>query len=406
MISESIKALISEVTEGGSFIQVCPGTWRDIDCTFPPYSKPSIPSGTSIALGSEHNSYEPKEVGVSQLKVETAPGYFGGRLAFETKPIEVKGIRVVVTPDRAQAETSEILTFEATVQNADDGRVRWIVPSPFAIVEEQENLIVLQAPDMEWDPAILKARSLSNWGLREGKVDSDPRDGVATIEYKDGDVIVSPSFACVAPGENQSFDATVTGLENQSVTWSLEGPGSMNGNQYTAPSTAGGEATVIATSVENTSLTGSAKVVVGDCLCAWTAAVSGDLSAAWAGDWAVWIQGQGGPSGVQFFPSASQSIPSIVGTLDRSIEPGATGTYDFLSLQVFDGTLEGTFIGPFEDNPPPQLIILSNDGVTIEGSITGVLGAGTVAEPRLVNIILGFAASEIMSNGGSPCSAQ
>jgi len=406
LFSEAIKFVIDDATQGGSYLQICPGTWPDIDATLPPYSKPSIPSGTSITLGEEHNAYEPKEIGISQLKVETGPDRFGGRLAFETGPIEVKQIQVSVSPDRYAAETSEILTFEAVVNNADDDRVKWTVPAPFAVVENLGNVIVIQAPDEPWETVILKARSISNWGLREGKIDSDPRDGVATIEHKEGGVKVSPPFACVAPNESQSFTAEVLGVENQEVDWSLEGPGLMIGNEYTAPSTAGGEATVIANSVEVPSLTGAARVLVGECQCAWVASVSGDLSAAWSGSWAVWSQGQGGPSTVQFFPSDSETLPSITGTLVGSIQPGATGNFDFLSLQIFDGTPEGSYIGPLADNPPPRLIILANDGVSIEGSITGILGAGTIAEPRLVNLTMSFIAAELMSNGGSPCSAQ
>jgi hypothetical protein len=218
---------------------------------------------------------------------------------------------------------------------------------------------------------------------------------------------VTPPIACVAPNEDETFTAEVTGVDDEAVDWSWEGPGSLTDNVYTAPGTAGVEATVIATSVERPRLQGTASVLVGECRCAWTATLTGDFLAEWSGDYATWSAGQPGTTVFQFYPDGSETLPSIVGSLDRVIEPGATGTYELFSMQVFDGTAEGTFIGPTETIPAPTMVILSNDGVKLEGYITGVLaGQSGGAEPRLVDLTMSFSAAEITSNGGLPCRAD
>jgi hypothetical protein len=348
VIGNAIKALINEVTGGESFIEVCPGTWPDIDCTFPPYSKPTIPSGTSIVFGEEHNSYKPNEVGVSQLKIETDPNHFGGRLAFETKPIEVKGIRVVVTPDDAEAETMEILTFDANVLNADDTRVRWIMPAGFTKIDEVGNSVVIQAPESEWDPPVLlKARSLANTGIREGKVESDPRDGLATISHEDSvRISIDPGYKCLGNSETFTFNADVAGLDDYTVIWKrVSGYGSINENtgEYTAPPV-GTTDDIISAEVEGyPDAIDYANVRVGACTCNYLIDIvgAGNLQAE-GGDIAYLFSdlGDGFHNYAFFIELPDSSVPdnvavgmSLVPTEDGQVapRPGETGTYD---LQV------------------------------------------------------------------------
>ncbi len=78
-------------------------------------------------------------------------------------------------------------------------------------------------------------------------------------------VTVSPSTISLAPGEAQSFSATVTGTTNTSVSWHANGgtPTDTTANPFTwtAPSTLG-TYTLTATSVANPSRMGSATVTV------------------------------------------------------------------------------------------------------------------------------------------------
>jgi acid phosphatase len=75
-------------------------------------------------------------------------------------------------------------------------------------------------------------------------------------------ISVACSPAAVAPNGTAQCSATVQGLSNSSVTWSATG-GSINaGGLFTAPSS-GGVVKILATSAENSSLTGAANVTVG-----------------------------------------------------------------------------------------------------------------------------------------------
>ncbi|HEY6337205.1 MAG TPA: hypothetical protein VIW68_01805 [Candidatus Sulfotelmatobacter sp.] len=84
-------------------------------------------------------------------------------------------------------------------------------------------------------------------------------------------VTVAPQMAAVAAtSQTQQFTATVTGSSNTSVTWSVDGVVNGNGTAGTitdglyTPPAAGGTHTVTATSVANTSDSGSATVAVTD----------------------------------------------------------------------------------------------------------------------------------------------
>jgi len=413
MMEESVKnaawqkAALELGLEDLTRLEYCPQTWPNIDCTGLPFSEGSSPD---LQVDSEALTYEPDRVGSSTLQVQTTDIFGLVTPTAETKTIDTRRIEVFIDPFQATANTDETVNFSVRVENAENEEVEWYPGEGGSLPQDfrpDGSTLAVTTPSEEWDPPILvKARSLADTGLREGKVNSDPREDEAPIAYEDGGVTVSPAFVCLTPDEPQTFAAVVTGLENQEVRWSWEGVGSMSGATYTAPSTAGGEAVIIATSVENTDLKGYAQVVVAGCRCAFGATVSGDVSNAWSGDFAVWSSGQGGGTSLQFTPGGTSSVPILTGSLGTDISGGVTGSFDMMNVQYFDGTAEGSFIAPVEGEQPPRLVIVENDGVTIEGTLSGVLGAGTLAEPRLVTLNVNFKATEIMSNGGSPCSEQ
>lgn len=388
-------------------LEYCPQTWPNIDCTGLPFSEGSSPD---LQVDSEALTYEPDRVGSSTLQVQTSSIFGLVTPTAETKTIETRRIEVFIDPFQATATTDETMNFTVRVENAENEEVEWYPGEGGSLPQDFQpdgSSLTIVTPSEEWEsPILVKARSLADTGLREGKVNSDPREDEAPVAYEDGGVTVSPAFVCLTPDEPQTFSAVVTELENQEVTWTWEGVGSMTGATYTAPSTAGGEAVIIATSVENTDLKGFAQVVVAGCRCAFGATLSGDVSDSWTGDYAVWSSVQGGGTSFQFFPSSSNPTPILTGSVGTDITAGMTGTFDLLSVQYFDGTAEGSFVGPVDGESPPQLQIFENDGVTIEGAITGTLGAGTVTEPRRATLNVSFKAAELTSNGGIPCSDQ
>ena len=94
--------------------------------------------------------------------------------------------------------------------------------------------------------------------------------GTATLDVASGtSIVVSPSSAVIAPSATQQFSATVQGVSNTSVTWSVDsiaGGNSTDGvitssGLYTAPA-AVGTYTIVATSTADPSLSGSATVTV------------------------------------------------------------------------------------------------------------------------------------------------
>src|SRR6185295_10693666 len=77
-------------------------------------------------------------------------------------------------------------------------------------------------------------------------------------------VSVSPSGASLQGGAQQQLTAIVNGSPNQSVTWSLAGPGTLTNGLYTAPSVVSSQQniTVTATSVFDPSKSAQATITL------------------------------------------------------------------------------------------------------------------------------------------------
>jgi len=93
--------------------------------------------------------------------------------------------------------------------------------------------------------------------------------GTATLNVTGATVVISPSSAVIAPSATQQFTATVQGLSNTGVTWSVDSVAGGNSTSgvitssglYTAPSAIGGH-TIVATSSADPSVSGSAALTV------------------------------------------------------------------------------------------------------------------------------------------------
>lgn len=356
-------------------LEYCQQTWPGIDCTGPPFSEGSSPD---LMVNSENLTYEPTEVGATTLEVKTS-GIFGLiPPTAETKPIETKRIELFIDPFRAAADINESVGFTVRVENAEDETVEWYtegtVPADFVPSGDQATVVT---PSTPWSsPILLKARSLSNTGLRENMTNTDPREDTAPITHGEATVLVGPLGVCLKPGETQPYDATVLSSEDQSVTWSTEPPGtgSFQGDVYEAPNTKVGPVTIIATSVADPEAQGFAQVTVGGCECWWTAIITGDRVFFWTGTMAEWASPGAGLSGFVFrkqVEGAGIHLPGVSASILTTLGEGITGTWDSAIGLIESDEVNSWTSGDPESQELPQLTITFNDGETIEGTING-----------------------------------
>jgi hypothetical protein len=260
--------------------------------------------GSSIEFV-DRTFFETREPGVSEIRLMTAPGKFGGAPpAIKQKPVEVLLIDVSVDPADARMDPNETASFTATVTNANDDKVKWTVPAGLTEVSQSNfgRTITVKTPNTPWSPPFaLLARSQAETGSRaDGKKDSDPREGGAVISIKGRGITVSPRSVCLNNSDKQPFTAEVVGVENPVIKWSLEGWGRIDENTgvYTAPDIGTTDDIIIAEVVGDT-LEGYAYVRVGACVCSFDIAVGG------ASTWAA-----GGPDVAHQFvgPSPEEGI--------------------------------------------------------------------------------------------------
>ena len=280
-VGQTVAAAINAATQGQSFVRTCPGVWPDIKLD-ETYVEASIPVGNSIEFTST-TFFETRRPGRSEIRVITKSGRFGGAPpALKQKPVEVLTIDVSVDPAAVQAELQETLVFIATVTNANNDKVKWTVPAGLEEISTSGDTktITVKTPNAPWSPPFaLLARSLAATGSREGKVDSDPREGGAVISIKGRGINVTPRSECVGNSETQVFTAEVVGVENPVINWSLQGWGRIEKTGeytalYTAPSIGSTDDIVIA-SVEGDTLEGYAYVRVGACVCSFDISAGG-----------------------------------------------------------------------------------------------------------------------------------
>jgi len=385
-------------------VRVCPQTWPGIDVSPEPFTLPGrIVDGTSI-VPEKHRGYRPDDTGTSMLRVETSPEHFGNQVAIGIVPVEVSEIDVDVSPAFVDAEPQDILTFEVSVDHAIDESVDWVIPAAMSEIDRFDDgrTLVVQCPPEPWSPALLlTAVSATTGGIR-GRPGAPDRTATATIGEGEATVLVEPSTVCLEPGEEQTFAATVLGVEDTSVTWSTDPPGtgSFEGNLYTAPSTAAGEVLIVATSVADPTAEGIALAVVSGCACWWSATVTGDLVAEWSGPDARWVAGL--PGSIHFDQvvdtgSGDPDHPLITGLLDDAIGEGEVGSWDFAGTVNPDPTTAFAPGHP-DDDRAPVLHVDTNDGTRITGRLTGPFFRPTGPDTEeVIEVTVTFTAVEASS---------
>lgn len=321
--------VINELTDQSGLIQICPNIWSGINCVGTDFSTVTSLNGI-LSINETEQKYEPTEVGDDFLKIETKNVFGGGNSAGTTIPIKASRIELFIDPFQAEADTLETIEFSVRVENAEDTEVEWMLEGGGSLTPNGEAATVV-TPVAAWDPPLkLKARSLANTGLREGKVESDPREDEAEIRHKgEGIAIITPGSYCLRPGEDQDFTVTYTGSSIQSVEWEIDPPGvgSISGSgdtiTYIAPNHPAGNVTLSAT-VNDTS-TGYAYVDVSACICNWAFSGLGNAGViSGSGEWAT-----------------ARFTGALVVDMDSDTSQGFNPP--FVSLISYTATGEGTF---------------------------------------------------------------
>ena len=158
---------------------------------------------------------------------------------------------VTVAPASATVYQGGTVQFQATIQGQNNQAVRWSLQYNFGVIDSTGRYT---APHDGHETEIVTATSQADGSLK----------GTATVTVLPVEVKVSPATAAVAPGATHAFTATVVGLSDTTVTWSVqEATGGFITNEgiYTAPSAAGFYH-VVATSAADATRSGSSMVTV------------------------------------------------------------------------------------------------------------------------------------------------
>lgn len=210
---------------------------------------------------------------------------------------------VTATPTTATVTVNGTASFAASVFNSTNTQVIWSVVEAGGGTITQAG--VYTAPSAE-----------GTYHVKAASVTDSTKSATATVTVTSGpvSVLISPSPATVAANGTQTFTATVIGISNTQVSWSVVEPNGGSISQfgvYTAPAT-GGTYHVKAVSSSGPTSSATATVTV-------TAAVSPPTSGPFPiGTWT-------GPNGFSF--TVNQSVGNdkyYLGTVNWGGLPGGT----------------------------------------------------------------------------------
>jgi Galactose oxidase, central domain/Bacterial Ig-like domain (group 2)/Kelch motif len=161
-------------------------------------------------------------------------------------------ISVTVTPNPATVVQGTTQSFAAAVNGSTNTAVTWSVLEPSGGTINSAGLYT--APQLGQGTFHVVATSQAN----------SASQGIAAVVIPMPQITISPVAATLSPSGAQAFTAVASGFANTGVTWTIQetGGGVINGaGFYSAPSVAGFYQ-VVATSVEDTTITASATVTV------------------------------------------------------------------------------------------------------------------------------------------------
>jgi hypothetical protein len=391
-------------------LEYCAQMWHGIKCTGLPYSTGSSPS---LMTDDNEKSYEPTETGSTTLLVETLPVFGLGRSTGETKVITTEELQVFIDPFQATRAVEEVQEFTVRIEGAENKEVAWSVEWPANnegfLIEHEEGADV-GTPSNPWQtPFAVKAKSLSNTGLREGKVDSDPREDEAFVRYAGAAIAITPGYRCINPGETIDFVAEVVGVEAPyNVIWKkVEGYGSINqSGRYQSLSQGTSEA-IISAEVENhPELIDYANVRVGGCNCSFLIDIVGGTSFHGEGGDVAYLFSDfgGGFRNYQFFYQledleggkfeGSFSMNIFSSDNQSAPLPGQTGQYNISA--AFTGAAGGSWFT--ESETSATVNITEHTSTYMVGTVSGTLINGN---EQSVSLSGNFKAGNWV--GGWPC---
>lgn len=279
--SNGSKAFLNRFEGGCSIPQ---RTWGPINVSDSIWSE--VEYELAIEGRGDRWSYAPEDTGRGTITLNVPPAAFppaSNKLAsLLIEDIEVREINVSLDPGYDRIEPGDTLEVTARVTNAKDKGVKWTLISPLnagASVEEtgvdadgNETAIVTGPSDPEKYPVRIKAKSIAIGGARTA---SSPERADFGIYNVDEEVIISPSFKCVKPGETQDYEAVIAGSDDKTLEWTATG-GRISGStdEATYTGSENGLFTIEATH-EGMGVSDTATVVVNKCECEYDVLVQG-----------------------------------------------------------------------------------------------------------------------------------
>jgi len=336
--------------------------------------------------------YDPEKVGTATLVVRTNSDRFGGQQATWQSELTVKRLQVTMSPTEVFLAPGTQQEFQVEVTDAfypeqirtDTAGLQGTAGQP---VSTSENVFTVTYtaptnPDPS-KPDLLTVRDTANTGARTNA--TEPRVATATIHF--GQIRISPSTACLDPGDTLQFSADVKGLTDPTVTWSASA-GSIDPQTglYVAPASApaGGTAIITAQSVQNSEIKDQVTVNIGGCDCGWSVQLEGSpLISSDSSDTGQFVVNGGGYLGsITLNDTQSGQTLGISAVPPVAGEPGIPiGT---------TGSLQGTVIGNLGLSAQDlnytsvdylPLVLSDNDGQTVAGTISGTVMISSVADP-------------------------
>ncbi len=248
-------------------------------------------------------------------------------VATTTVTVEKK-ITVTINPSTASVEVLDLFKFSATVLGATNPALTWTVDEG-ATGGQVDNTGLYRAPS-----------GVGVFHVTARSVEDPAQSDTATITVTPQMFVeVNPFNVSLAQGATQQFTATVVGVGNPAVTWSVQG-GAANGTisatgLYTAP-TVKGSYTVMATSVGAPAVKGYAYVTVVSPVKVVVSPATVQLS----------------PSQTQQFTATVTGAPNTAVTWTASggtvtsgglfTAPAATGAYTVTATSVADPSVKAS----------------------------------------------------------------
>jgi len=400
-------------TQDGGIVEFCADQWV-IDITDLPYSTAQV-LDRKFDVDTATRQVRPTEVGADVLRVAAQASEFAGRTVQTDVALNTRVIIVSATPEDIFVQTlGEVVNIAATIQNAETETLLWTAQQGSwqdGIGDDTNGPMTrpLKTPTSEGAyPFLVTVESTSQGGLRASG--EPPRLDIVTVRYQAGEVIVTAEKECVPNSQTGTFSATVVGIDDQSVVWTLEDPdtglpstaGNINSaGVYSAPTSGSGTVMVVATSAVNSNIRGQVIISYGGCICYYDLTITGEGN--WVGDFVTHDFGQFAPLFMMTLGDLANSEEGS-GMVQGFPGPseGATGTFDagltFIEGVTGWGTDEGT-------DGWATLTITENTTSVLVGSMTGTVVAVRGEEEVRRSFTLQFRSAQV-NLGETPCQGR